>query len=912
MKVSRTTALFLSFALPVLAFAQEFKTFQEAEKAFNQAIHAKDFAKAASIAPAAKKLTTRNWQRDQIDARLLQGCERANDYTNLTAYGLPLVTGCTNFSVASGTIRTACRQVAKAAIATGDLATFRKILDQLAKEEVTDENFTCWDSVARVLVDDALEQRKKPAKEKEELVAGFREGSSTFGLWQVPLVIDGRLAIDRLRLDEAVNILTKVMPQGKLSEELRYRRDLALLDAQVRVGEEKGRLEAFRPIHAFLFSYEPSDRDGTNLLDKAIDRAFTFHRERDEWMDSANLAKELAAKRKDFLGGKADAMLGRELAYRYLAGEDASYQKALAAFTKMPMTPGVFNGYMEASDIMWRDPYSGRDTVAIFLEPLYKIRARLNPDQRFRLLDKLFNCANRAQDVKKLKAVFSEMRALAKEREDEIKADDEAWKEARAKKQPYTRKGLRRMPLWAGAYRTYAQAVFYEHDNAEAIEAFKNLCAEQPKHADNWICLATAQLFAGQKKECVESLKDIVTNTACRADWRFSALVIQAAAQARDAKDFTKRVKKAFFGKDDTENFNLLRAASARLFEAGANQRQIDYLLALQEIGEEMKHPEVRATYSIGYLADAPRTAEGALRSGLFEKLPKGDVFFPYATYTSINKQKEIALLKSKPEPELTKYEQGKEGFLVMAYDTTGVHLYIRLNDPDACKTLAGLNNGAGFEISIMPGDMTEYHQVFGNARDPVDRNEIEWDSPQKGRKLSRDYVRTDSAVAKDGYVFHTFIPWLACYTRMPAKDDIWRYVIGCSWAGQFRMAGGGSVHEFGRGLQVRFKDAPAERADVRRGMVEQAVGEYQRIRGEWSTASFWADPHMGDPAFHEKVVKPFLADLDAQAKIVTGGKADEKEIGRLYKDYLGKWIDFRLHVDDLRVKTLRERFFTE
>ena len=843
---------------------------------------------------------------------ILQNCERAKDYKALIEYGSPFVFSCTNFTTASWPQRRAFGQVSRAAIATGDIDLFKKMLGHLAKEKVTDQNFECWQSAARVLIDDAIAQKKKPAAEKAAIVAGFREGSSTFGLWQAPLMIDGRLALDQLRLDEAENILLKVMPQKDLTPELLHRRDLALFDAQQRAGDEKGKQKAFERIHSFLFAYQPTNAPGTNMLSKAIETAFQFHEKRGEWTKGAALAHDLAAKRAAFLKGRVDTMLGRELAYRQLAGEDAAYQALLKTFSKRPLTDEVFDGYMDGAEIMFRDFYEGREMVAVFLEPLYGIRAKLSPDQRFRLLEKLFKCAERRIDIDRLKAVFAEMRALREKRDKAITADDAAWKEARAKKQPYTRKRLRPFRISAWTLRSYAMAVFREHDNLEAIEAFRNLIKEQPKSIDNWLRLGTAQLFADQKKEAVESLQVVATNLSCRADYRFSAMVLQAAAQARDEKDFTARVKKAFFGKDDVENFNLLRAASATLFDAGVTPEKIGYILALQKIGEEMKRPEVFATYEIGYLPRAPHTAGGALRSGLFEKLPKGDFFFPYATYSNIDKNKELALLKSKPAPELTKYEKGKEGFLVMAYDEVGVHLYIKLNDPNAGTTSVGLNNGASFEISIMPGDMTEYYQVFGNARDTVDRVEIEWDSPQKGRKLTRDYIATDSAVADDCYVFHTVIPWVACYTRMPEAGGIWRYVIACSWAGQFRTVGGGSVHEFGRGLRVRFPKAPADNPEIRRGIVEEAVGEYQRARGEWSTASFWSDPHMGDQPFYEEVVKPLLKELDEQAKIVKDGKADQKEIDRLYKDYLSRWIDFRLHIDELRVRYLKKRFFVK
>ena len=66
----------------------------------------------------------------------------------------------------------------------------------------------------------------------------------------------------------------------------------------------------------------------------------------------------------------------------------------------------------------------------------------------------------------------------------------------------------------------------------------------------------------------------------------------------------------------------------------------------------------------------------------------------------------------------------------------------------------------------------------------------------------------------------------------------------------------------------------------------------------------------MGDEAFYAEVVKPFLADLDEKAKLVTDGKLTNDVVEMLSRDYLHNWIDFRLALDAKRAKWIEDRLF--
>lgn len=899
--------------LPFLSGAQDFKDYREAKQALDHACAEKDLVQAKALYATTRKLAGENeWQKSETTMRLVQTLTNMGESQSVLDFGLPVVTSCTNFSLAPWPVRNIFYHTARAALAEGKMEIFKKQVDALAKEKVTPHSFNCWLDAARLLVDDAVSQRKKKSGNSAE---EFRVGGSTFGLWQVPLDIKGRSSMSQLRLAEAENLLTKVMPQEDLTQEQRLRVDEMILDGQLRAGDDAGQRDAIKRIHDLVASFHPADVNGTNLMERAITKLFRFHEERMEWAEGIALADRLAASRSDYFGKDSPALEARRLVYHSRAGDDAAYRKGAAVFARRPMTPALMDGYLIGAEAIKFKPLNwpeSRLQTARFLQPAYRDRMAVDEERRMKLLEALTDASFVSHDVPTMRSLFAEMKEIHEKRQALIDEDVRKEKEARAQKKPYPRNRPPRLVPAGWIYQKYGMEMMTEHVPSEAVYAFSRQFESQGWNASCQLWLAAARLAAGREKECVDGLSAFVTNANFQIVPRTAGKIIRARVLAKDEAEFKSLVRSTCLGGDVEKDFLGALQASKYLLEAGARPDQIGYLLALQEVIEGMKHPERKVVYTARYLPDAPRSADGALRTGLFEKRPEGDFFYPYATYSSIEREKARKLLKDNPPPVLVNPDPAKGGRLAVAYDSTGVHLYLKLDDPKAIDTLDGLNDGGGFEITVMPGEMTRYNQFFGNARDPENKQQVEWDSCQIGRKLTRDYIVTDSTVTKDAYVFHSFIPWVMYYTRLPENGSTWRFVICCSWAGQFRSAGGGSVHELGRGLQVTFDIPPAARDAIRAGVVRGAVGEYRRVRAKWENAEFWADPHIGDPAFFDKVVRPLLDDLDAQAKVASGDKLSKADVDRFFKNYLTKWIDFRLALDGLRADYLEDKFFEE
>ena len=392
----------------------------------------------------------------------------------------------------------------------------------------------------------------------------------------------------------------------------------------------------------------------------------------------------------------------------------------------------------------------------------------------------------------------------------------------------------------------------------------------------------------------------------------FVGKVVEAAASSSSPEAFAAAVAEILGDdKDVPAQYSLLRAASLGIFHSVLERPdEIWKVKVLDGMVAALKWPEERVEYRVEFDPKAPRTAEGALLSGFFERGVVDDRFGPYRTYSTLTAQGETKILKSNPEPDLHAATPGRELKFKCVYDATGVHFYFLCRDPEAWRTKIGFANGAHFELTVMPGEEGEWYQTFFSAAVPEDTVNVEWDQPAPGHKLTRDCVRNDSFVGDDAYAFHSFFPWTMFHTRMPADGSVWRGVIVGGWGDGSRAYGGGKTHELGRGPRYVFSMPPEAARAVREGLVREAVGEYLKVRKDWAEVGFWEDVHLGDPDFFREAVLPLIERLDPPADRVVKGVATPEELEAYGRDFVADWSDFRLALGRLRAAWLEEGLF--
>jgi len=922
----RILAYLLAALFPVLAAGQPpaFKDFREALTAADQALRAKKGGEAVQYAKAALALTgSKPVDRAMALDRLAQAHTALEQWKELIGAVKADVMACADYSQAHQSLRACATSVARAAIKSGDLETFKGLVARLARQPVTDATFALWRDAAMILAQDAVDLRGKKAPAAADAkagMAGFREGGTTFGLWQQPLEIDGEIVLDATRLAEAEQLLTRQMPQSGLPPKFQFLRDRALLDIQVLSGSEAGRSRAYAVLQQRAFAFRPADHEGENALEEAFGVLLNYHEKRLSWLDAANAVNARVTRRPDTVGNRLPTLIGQAAGYYFRAGADRLHEAERARLAALPFSDEVFKGYMEMATIISRDHQACPD-IPRLLKPVVDRRPSLKAEQRYTLAGWLLDTAIRMNDVKAAKENMAELVGLDAACTEGMAAEEKKVAEARAKGGSYQRQNFPRTVLQPHHRHRYASLMLSERALPEAIEAYSRCVAIEERNPHLHLGLAIARMLAGQEKAARDGLEVFVANTALRAESRFAGRVIQAVVDAADLPDFKRRVM-ALRSLSDAEAvagekpdaaearfFNWLRSATRQVF----GTEKVDHVLALQECTESLKHPEIRLDYTARYLENAPTSAESWMRSGLFADESRVERRFGrYGMFSSINKAAELALLKSHPAPTMGDYNKGEEGGVIFAYDERGVHVYVQFNDPASRAMRDGLRPGVSLELTISPGDAYSYHQTFYSTTDGVDTVDIEWDAVHEGYKMTRDYVRNDCCQTEKATAGYTFLPWILFHDKLPKHGDKWRLLVVAGWASQFRSLGGGSVHELGRSLRVTFDMPPAIAGKIRQGVVKAAVGEYRRIRRQWENAGFWSDPHLGDESFAERVVKPFLQELDDAAATVedTSKPLAQAEYDRLFKERVPKWADFRLKLDALRANDLEEQFF--
>ena len=804
----------------------------------------------------------------------------------------PEVASCTNFVTCKATVRTAFSKAFSQAFASGDMKEAGALLEHLKKGPQGLATFPLWDGAAWCFVDDAAKFAKKKPAEQAELMAGFREGGTTFGLWDAPMTKGGKPQIVLTRLREALGILD-MMP-GDLGTELEWKRLRTGFSYVNKIGGDAER-KAFAPrIEKFVFETVPdAGRNSTNSLRDAVATLFDYRFRRMEWYEAIALAEELKAKRTNAFGDFAN----RLTAYAYVAACCARDEKLEAKYAAqvdaVPATAAALEDYRALATLLQRNFGNSAATWSRLDARVAKFAKMQCPTDDVRLLY--------LQSVGLVKINLGELDEAMK-----------AYREMRAIRPAFT--------SYQAFRDTYRRILEVKKGYAFLEEVLEDGLKLNPADMGLKYSLVRTCLAVGKSDRVASLAAELATNAPPKwidkrtGDPRFNARVMAARATAKDPEDFARAVKALKPMTDGDEAFfRAVRTVAKELFTIRADQPNYPYLMALARLTGEMLHPEERLAYTCRFMKDAPRTADGALRSGLFDKLPLENRMAQYKVYSNIDRDKELKLLKSNEKPHLAADVPGKEGGVAVACDATGVHIYVRLNDPDAGKALAGCARGANAEYVIMTGTDAQWHWNSISIAEPQGLPIVpEWGSVWKGFKIGEEYIRSDAVATETCYAFHIFVPWVLAYTTLPPDGGDWSLVLCAGWAGQFGALGGGSVHEVGRGMRIAFDLSKDDLAAIRFGCLRQAAAEYKKVRDKWENTDFWSDPHLGDEKFYAEVVKPLVARLDEVVKPLMDGTLPSEEVDACFAAHAEELADFRLTLDALRAKWITKRLFGE
>ncbi len=854
------------------------------------------------------------------------------------AADIAALTSITNLATCAQAERNAYRAALAETGRAGDLKTFGALVDHLAKNgggAVQPPVFDLWQAAASALVDRGLDASKKPAAEQAEIIAGFREGGSTFGFWTGSEEV-AKKSVSVATFDAAAELLTRKMPQKGLTAALRHRRDQSLsgLERRVLSSSVAGRSasERYRNLAAAIV---PVTEDDTNVVVKAMDDSFwqLVQYSRDG-RGIADLSLFYQEKMGDFLkaSGQAGAMLAREAACYSRMGDMDAYKKLIPAVEASLRDHGTAvktaTAYEFCMATLRNDAPWGE--IRRVLAPVFARAESYDAFDRMKLATMRFRIARGLNDVEGVGAAFGEMQAIydgaVKARDDE-NARERQWgiDAAAARKEgkdigPFVRKVPRWLPDNMPNRERMGAASWLMNAGAPKL-AIPILERADGLDRGAGIELARALAKAGRRADAAKACLVVeATNSTADASTKLSAAFFREYALSSSPTDLVRRLEllrpacDAVAGDGATQAqkdkifFSRLRELCRRMFTVSSDKQGTAMLKAAVDLSYGMLWPEEKVAYKVRYQEQAPTSAEAALRAGIFDALPRENRFARYNAYNIFSRDAEMKRLKGEPEPHLAADVPGHEAAIVVAYDHAGLHFYAKFNDPDAWKARDGLARGASVEYSVMPGEGKSWHwNMFNTADRPTDAG-VMWDSPRKGYRHAMEYAAEDCFIGERCHVAHIFFPWIVFAYDLPSNGDEWFFSFIAGWAGQFGALGGGGVHEFGRAMRLDFEVTPWQREVLRLGLLRQAVGEYGKVRGKFENAEFWVDPHLGDPTFYAKVVEPWLAELDGVAdKVKNGGNLDAATVNGLLAKYLFDLADFRLAIDAKRATYIKD-----
>lgn len=246
--------------------------------------------------------------------------------------------------------------------------------------------------------------------------------------------------------------------------------------------------------------------------------------------------------------------------------------------------------------------------------------------------------------------------------------------------------------------------------------------------------------------------------------------------------------------------------------------------------------------------------------------------------------------------------------------DVNGLHIFLRVEDPNARAVENGFAGGVGTEMYFSPGRYEPYTCFGSNPRAGV-----EWDFAtlydsktherldMTGRK-TRTNFKSETFFTDTDYVLHLLFTWDSFWAKMPANGTKWCFEC-ISWtpSGPFSWGGSIGVHHSSNWGDLTFQLAPEDITAIRRKLLFRYYRNWRQL-GRLDRFDKWADPGIGDPEFYNEVLAPIEKELAGYAAEVRQDMTDA-DVNRVFEAAYARWRGLAHDIDALRKEWLKGRF---
>ncbi len=251
--------------------------------------------------------------------------------------------------------------------------------------------------------------------------------------------------------------------------------------------------------------------------------------------------------------------------------------------------------------------------------------------------------------------------------------------------------------------------------------------------------------------------------------------------------------------------------------------------------------------------------------------------------------------------------------------DVKGLKLFFIM--PCAPERAANLKLGyggfGGYEMYLATGYDMPYYCFLIDA--PPANTVFTFDTQYNNRnfrQLSKKTGNMDYSfkIGKDCVYMLLEISWSAVLDKIPVNGTKWEFEPIHWERGGWSWGGSKSVHHRSSfGLLVFENMTEANRTKIKRALLPAAQRAYNRELNarNGGILEHWADPELGDPAFNQKVIVPFMEKYGEYVKMIKADMTDA-EVNRVFDEAYDTLVNTRFVVQQLRSEYLRDQLIAE
>ena len=250
---------------------------------------------------------------------------------------------------------------------------------------------------------------------------------------------------------------------------------------------------------------------------------------------------------------------------------------------------------------------------------------------------------------------------------------------------------------------------------------------------------------------------------------------------------------------------------------------------------------------------------------------------------------------------------------LTTACDRFGLHIFMRVEDPNALAVRDGFAGGITAETFLAPGRGEPYVCFGVSAAKGIEYSfQTMYDNatatrPDVDRKKGDDSFRLERVFAEGEYVVHLFFDWETYATKIPVNGSVWR--LGCnarSAQGAYTWGGSNGPHETSAWGDLVFELSDKAVADIRRQALYKVRGRWRKT-GRLDVFDTWANGGIGDAAFAREVLAPLEKELDGLMAGVTPEMTDA-DANRIFEQGYVRIQGLKHEIDRLRQDYLKRK----